>query len=70
MIRLGRQIRLTRREIERFREVTAFEPVGVRSPEALCAYVARCKAHYWGTSEETRFLHWLMDRELERCLAA
>lgn len=70
MIRLGSQIRLTRREVERFARFTGIEPVGIRTVEDLEAYVLRCKAYYWGVSNETRFLHWLIDRELARCRQA
>lgn len=70
MIRLGNCIRLTRREVERFTRITGFEPVGVRTLDDLDEYIGQCKAHYWGVSEETRFLHWLLDEERSRCLAA
>jgi hypothetical protein len=67
MIRLGHQIRLTRREVERFTKITAIEPAGVRTLADLEVYIAHCKAHYWGASRETQFLHWLIDREMETC---
>lgn len=67
MIRLGHQIRLTRSEVERFTKITTIEPEGVHTFADLEAYVARCKAHFWGTSRETRFLHWLIDREADAC---
>lgn len=70
MIRLGSQIRLSRREVERFLKITDIEPVGVRTIDDLEAYIARCKAHYWGVSKETRFLHWLIDREAAQCRRA
>ena len=70
MIRLGAQTRLTHREVERFRKITDIEPVDVRSLDDLENYIARCKAHYWGKSEETRFLHWLIDREYAQCRLA
>lgn len=70
MIRLGQQIRLTRREVERFNKVTGIEPVGIRTLVDLQAYVARCKAHYWGRSRETQLLHWLIDEEHRRCCEA
>jgi hypothetical protein len=70
MIRLGQHIRLTRREIERFKKITDLEPVGIRSLSDLAAYIVRCKAHYWGHSRETQFLHWLIDREYQRCREA
>jgi len=67
MIRLGSQIRLPRSEVQRFAKITDIEPVGIRTLDDLDAYIARCKAHYWGVSKETRFLHWLIDREVARC---
>lgn len=67
MIRLGQQVRLTRREVERFTKITGIAPVGIRTLAELDAYIARCKAHYWGGSRETQFLHWLIDSEYERC---
>lgn len=63
MIRLGNHIRLTRTEIARFTKVTGFVPADVKTLDDLDAYILRCKRHYWGFSKETRFLHWLMDRE-------
>lgn len=63
MIRLGSQIRLTCRGGERFRKITDIEPVGNRTLDDLDACIARCKARYMGVSEETRFRHWLIDRE-------
>lgn len=70
MIRLGSQIRLTRREVERFWKITGIEPEDIRSLDDLDAYIARCKAHYWGVSWETEFLHWLIDREYAQCRQA
>jgi hypothetical protein len=70
MIRLNHQIRLTRKEIEVFSKITGIEPVGIRTPQDLAAYVARCKAHYWGVSEETQFIHWLIDKQYQHCRQA
>ena len=70
MIRLGRHVRLTRREIERFTKITAIAPLGIRTLAELDAYIERCKAHYWGASTETQFLHWLIDREYRQCREA
>ena len=70
MIRLGSQIRLTQKEIEYFRWLTDIEPSGIRTLADLDAYVAKCKAHYWGVSQDTQFLHWMIDQEVARCLAA
>ncbi|GAC1390277.1 MAG: hypothetical protein Q8R67_19080 [Rhodoferax sp.] len=70
MIRFGHQIRLTHREVERFTKITAIEPVDIHSLADLDAYIARCKAHYWGSSRDTQFLHWLIDQEYGRCREA
>lgn len=70
MLRLGSQIRLTRKEVAYFLWLTDLEPVGIRTLVDLQAYVERCKARYWGHSDDTQFLHWLIDQEVQRCLAA
>ena len=70
MIRLGNQLRLTGREVERFTRITGIEPVGVKSLDDLEHYIRQCKAYYRGASEEARFLRWLLDEERSRCLCA
>ena len=70
MIRLGQQVRLTRREVERFTTITAIAPVGIRTLAELDAYIGQCKAHYWGMTRDTQFLHWLIDREYRQCREA
>jgi hypothetical protein len=67
MIQLNDQIRLTRKEIEVFTKITDIEPVDIRTLGDLETHVARCKAHYWGVSEQTEFIHWLIDREYRQC---
>jgi len=67
MLRFGKHIRLTRKEVERFTEITGFEPENVKTLDDLDAYIARCKRHYWGRSKDTQFLHWLIDRERMHC---
>lgn len=69
MIRLGQRIRLTQLEVERFTQITGFTPANVKSLDDLADYIAGCKRYYWGTSDETRFLHYLIDRELQAVLA-
>ncbi len=69
MIRLGNKVRLTSREVERFTEITGFSPVHVKTLDDLDAYIKQCKQYYWGVSEDTRFLHWLIDKERSRCLS-
>lgn len=70
MIRLGSKIRLTRPETKRLLWLTDIEPVGIRTLSELEDYVVRCKAHYWGSSLDTQFLHWMIDKEVELCLTA
>lgn len=70
MLRSGTLIRLTRPEAARLTRITAIEPRGICTIQDLQAYARRCKAHYWGNSDDTRFLHWLIDRELEQLDAA
>jgi hypothetical protein len=41
----------------------------VRSEADLRQFVERCKRHFWGTSEDTRFLHFLIDEEVRSNLA-
>ena len=45
MIRLGSQIRLSRREVERFLKITDIEPVGIRTIDDLEAYIAVSYTH-------------------------
>ena len=70
MIHLDSKIRLTRREVERFRKITGIEPANIRTLVDLENYITRCKAHYWGVSEDTQFLHWLIEREYAQCRQA
>ena len=69
MLRLGNTIRLTSREIERFTEITGFVPVNVKTPDDLRRYVRKCKKYYWGVSDDTKFVHYLIDREYQSALA-
>jgi hypothetical protein len=68
MIRLGNRIRLTKAEVERFTEITGFEPVDVKTLDNFAGYVKKCKEYYWGTSSDTQFLHYLIDKEASGCL--
>ena len=71
MIRFGKSIRLTRREVERFTQITGFEPVGVKTLDDLDAYIRQCKNHYFKDgSKEAEILHWLVDEQLSRCVGA
>ena len=68
MLKCETQVRLTRREVERFTELTGFVPVDVKTRDDLDAYIAECKKYYWGVSNETKFLHYLIDTELQAAL--
>ena len=68
MIRLGNQIRLVPREVARLKMITGFSPDGVKTMADFDAYGKACKAHYWGVSRDTQFLHYLIDREKSACL--
>lgn len=68
MVRGNSKLRLSARDRRRWTRITGFEPVGINCVEDLAAYVQVCKAHYWGTSKETRFIHWLIDEEFRRCV--
>jgi hypothetical protein len=70
MLRLGNSIRLTRREVERFTKITGIPPANVKTLACLDNYIAKCKRHFWGVSEDTRFIHFLLDEERSRCLEA
>jgi hypothetical protein len=69
MLRGTSTLRLTRRELARWTKITGFTPGEVRSEADLARFASRCKQHFWGTSEDTRFLHFLIDEELQRNLS-
>jgi hypothetical protein len=69
VLRGTKTLRLTRRESVRWVKITGFDPTTVRSEADLRQFVQRCKRHFWGTSEETRFLQFLIDEELRSNLA-
>ena len=68
MLSLGENIRLTRREVERFTKISGFEPVDVNSLDDLDAYIRECKAYFWGVTDDTQYVHFLLDEERSRCL--
>ena len=71
MIRFGKSIRLTRREVELFTRITGFEPVGVKTLDDLDAYVRQCKKHYFKDgSKQAVVMHMLLDEVVSRCLRA
>lgn len=68
MFRGDGKLHLSTRDLRRWVRITGFEPIGIRCVADLAAYVQVCKAYYWGTSKETRFIHWLIDEEFRRCI--
>ena len=62
--------RLTAREVAHWTKITGFVPQSVRTVADLLDYAKRCKRYYWGTSHDTKFLHHLIDEELELNLAS
>lgn len=68
MIHCGSKIRLTRPEVERFTQITGFEPTDVKTLDDLDRYIRECKTHFWGKSKDTRLLHFLLDEQRSRCL--
>ena len=70
MLRSGHRIRLTKREVARFTEITGIAPVDVTSIEALDAYVDQCNHLFSGDSRDAQFLRWLIERERSACLRA
>lgn len=69
MLRGTSTLRLTRRELARWTKITGFTPAEVRSEADLARFASRCKRYFWGASEDTRFLHFLIDEELQRNLS-
>jgi len=51
-----------------FTKITGIEPVDIKTFADLDDYIAQCKRHFWGVSQETKFLHWLIDRERGLCM--
>ena len=68
MLRYRGRLRLSARDLRRWIRITGFEPVGIRCVDDLANYVRACKAHFWGSSDDTKFIHWLIDEEFLRCI--
>jgi hypothetical protein len=69
MLRGTKTLRLTQRELDRWIRITGFDPSDVRNEADLRNYAHRCKRHFWGTSRDTQFVHFLIDEELRNNLA-
>lgn len=66
MIRYGNRLVLSEVDVRRWTRITGFEPTAITTMEDLEDYVRDCKRYYAEPSDDSAFLNWLMDVELER----
>ena len=66
MIRYGNRLTLSEVDVRRWTRITGFEPTAIATVAALEVYVRECKRYYAEPSDDSAFLNWLMDVELER----
>lgn len=66
MIRYGNRLTLSEVDIRRWTRITGFEPTAIATVADLEDYVRECKRYYAEPSDDSAFLNWLMDVELER----
>ena len=66
MIRYGNRLVLSEVDIRRWTRITGFEPTAIATVADLEDYVRECKRYYAEPSDDSAFLNWLMDVELER----
>ena len=66
MIRYGNRLMLSEVDVRRWTRITGFEPTAITTMEDLEDYVRDCKRYYAEPSDDSAFLNWLMDVELER----
>jgi len=66
MIRYGNRLMLSEVDVRRWTRITGFEPTAITTMEDLEDYVRDCKRYYAEPSDDSTFLNWLMDVELER----
>lgn len=67
MLKDDDRLRLTPQDKNRWQRITGIKPAGIRSVGDLRRYMADCKQLFQGTSEDVRFVHWIIDAEFERC---
>ncbi len=68
MLKDDDRLRLTPQDKNRWQRITGIKPTGIRSVGDLRRYMADCKRLFPGTSEDARFIHWIIDAEFERCV--
>lgn len=66
MIRYGNRLMLSEVDMRRWTRITGFEPTAITTTEDLEDYVRDCKRYYAEPSDDSAFLNWLMDVEMER----
>ena len=66
MIRYGNRLTLSEVDVRRWTRITGFEPTAIATVADLEEYVRECKRYYAEPSDDSAFLNWLMDVELER----
>ena len=66
MIRYGNRLTLSDVDVRRWTRITGFEPTAIATLADLEDYVRECKRYYAEPSDDSAFLTWLMDVELER----
>lgn len=66
MIRYGNRLVLSDVDVRRWTRITGFEPTAITTMVDLEDYVRDCKRYYAEPSDDSAFLNWLMDVELER----
>lgn len=66
MIRYGNRLVLSDVDVRRWTRITGFEPTAITTMGDLEDYVRDCKRYYAEPSDDSAFLNWLMDVELER----
>lgn len=66
MIRYGNRLMLSESDVRRWMRITGFEPTVISTLADLEDYVRDCKRYYAEPSQDSAFLNWLMDVELER----
>ena len=66
MIRYGNRLMLSEVDVRRWTRITGFEPTAIATVADLEDYVRECKRYYAEPSDDSAFLNWLMDVELER----
>lgn len=66
MIRYRNRLMLSEVDVRRWTRITGFEPTAIATVADLEEYVRQCKRYYAEPSDDSAFLNWLMDVELER----